>query len=290
MSLLDIHVADPSESCNGPSLEILEAGTGHGALTLHLARAIHAANVAPSSSQGSQDGSNMQDAEDLRQAVIHTVELSPGYSEHAKKVVQGFRQGLYNNDVDFHIGNVSDWIDQQIEHRKAQGKEQSDFLAHAILDMPRSYEHVAKVASVLRAQGCLAIFNPSITQVTAVVDTIRRERLPVCLDRVVELGPNMTGGKEWDIRAVRPRVLAQPGHANQNGSRSMDSTQENAVGGAVQETENGGQESSVDDGAVSGPRAEGDHGFEMICRPKAYARVVGGGFLGVWRKKSPRGD
>lgn len=48
-SLLDIHVEPPSvendpERTGAPSFEILEAGTGHGSLTLQLARAIAAAN------------------------------------------------------------------------------------------------------------------------------------------------------------------------------------------------------------------------------------------------------
>ena len=44
-SLLDIH-ASPLTSYPGPPLlEILEAGTGHGGLTLYLAKAIHAANA-----------------------------------------------------------------------------------------------------------------------------------------------------------------------------------------------------------------------------------------------------
>ncbi|KFX96568.1 hypothetical protein V490_03275, partial [Pseudogymnoascus sp. VKM F-3557] len=49
VSLLDLNptVPDPSSSSPSPPLEIFEAGTGHGALTLHLARAIHAANPAP---------------------------------------------------------------------------------------------------------------------------------------------------------------------------------------------------------------------------------------------------
>lgn len=48
ISLLDIHPPiDPEvHTRNGP-LEIFEAGTGHGALTLYLARAIHGLNPPP---------------------------------------------------------------------------------------------------------------------------------------------------------------------------------------------------------------------------------------------------
>lgn len=49
VSLLDINLPRPGEdpaADAAPPFEILEAGTGHGALTMHLARAIHGANPA----------------------------------------------------------------------------------------------------------------------------------------------------------------------------------------------------------------------------------------------------
>ena len=134
MSLLDLHV-DPAGSNNcPPALEILEAGTGHGALTLYLARAIHAANPpqddtstsnprgAEDVHQGRDDANNKDPATDVekppmkirssyehgqdrRQAIIHTIDISPKYSEHAKEIIKGFRQAMYANDVEFHVGD-----------------------------------------------------------------------------------------------------------------------------------------------------------------------------------------
>ena len=64
VSLLDIHVDtfSPGPVKEAP-LEILEAGTGHGGLTLHLSRAIHAANP-PLPSVSSSVVSEVQEEED----------------------------------------------------------------------------------------------------------------------------------------------------------------------------------------------------------------------------------
>lgn len=142
-SLLDIH-ASPSPSTQGPpSLELLEAGTGHRGLTLHLARAIHAANAlrpkndSPSgearenlqSSSFLKNGasdfqrpsgledhlntrseSSYERSTDDRQAVVHTLDVSWKHSSHAEQIVKGFRQGLYTNNIVFHVGDVSQYV------------------------------------------------------------------------------------------------------------------------------------------------------------------------------------
>ena len=124
-------------------MEILEAGTGHGGLTLFLARAIHAANALRSkpdspSSEAVEDcqlASRIEDGaansqrlsgqndhlssrsktpyqhnSDDRQAVIHTLDISWRHSKHAEQIVKGFRQGLYSHDIIFHVGDVSKYV------------------------------------------------------------------------------------------------------------------------------------------------------------------------------------
>lgn len=293
MSLLDIHATAVSEGQHdGPSLEILEAGTGHGALTLHLARAIHAANASTRAVENSQEQPVTNIPEEPRQAIVHTVELSQQNSQHAKKVVQGFRRGLYSNDVDFYVGSVSDWIDQQIHHRQLQGKDDKTFLSHIILDMPGSYKHVEKAASVLLSQGNLILFNPSITQIIDAVETIRKYRIPLYLDRVLELGHTLTGGKEWDVRAFKPRAVAQAeqeeriaGRRNDIGTDLPNNEDEP---GSLEGSSSEGSDNATTDIGKPKTAAQELHGFEMICRPKAFSRVVGGGFVGVWGKKTPR--
>lgn len=294
VSLLDIH-ATPSfdGQHDGPSIEILEAGTGHGALTLHLARAIHAANASIAAVEGSQKQPVTEYPKELRQAILHTVELSQQHSEHAKKVVRGFRQGLYSNDVDFYVGSISDWIDQQIDLRQLREKDDKAFLSHIILDMPSSYKHIEKAASVLLSQGNLILFNPSITQIIDAVETIRKNRVPVYLDRVLELGHTLTGGKEWDVRAFKPRAVAQAEQeeriaGGRNGIRTDVASNEDGPGSMEEPSGEGSDETPFTEPVQAEKLAKETQGFEMICRPKAFSRIVGGGFVGIWKKKTPR--
>lgn len=319
--MLDLHFGPSPLTKGPPSLEILEAGTGHGALTLFLARAIHGANTGTSTGQDhpkdpgricpntvvedpsegsvavntsqiqhtetsedqyglcSAPKSPYQFKEDRRRAVIHTIDISPEHSKNAKEMITGFRQGIYRGDIQFHVGDVSEWIDQQLVDRESN-LEKKAFLSHIILDMPSSHQHVEKAASALRDNGCLVAFNPSITQIISIVEIIKRQYLPLQLDRVVELGPNMTGGREWDVRAAKPRVLARK-EREQKSSTIGASGEEgrNRKPFKAESTEIGrpGLEE------VDVPIDEGI-GLKMVCRPKVGERVIGGGFLGVWKK------
>lgn len=134
-------------------LEILEAGTGHGGLTIHLARAIHAANppwpeekgganlviddeqplllphsstvtdrldvdthAPPSPAAAENLNSPTKDGESQlhRHAIIHTLDISLRKLKQAQKLIRDFRRGQYANDVEFHASEVSAWIDQQM--------------------------------------------------------------------------------------------------------------------------------------------------------------------------------
>ena len=277
MALLDIHAPSPKATIKDDlPLEILEAGTGHGSLTLHLARAVHAINASGMSRQPLDSRGTTQP---WHRAVIQTVDASAQYSEHAKKIFNGFRQGVYTEDVSFHVANISDWLDQQVRDRKLEECDDKSFLHHILLDMPDSYLHIEKAVSSLRPDGNIILFNPSITQIVAAVDLIRTKRLPLFLERVLELGHNMTGGKEWDIRAVKPRALIYTEQEKKLACKQTDRED-----GHTRTTDNSANSVSRDGEQCRATMNEAQ-GFQMICRPKAYARVVGGGFLGMWRKK-----
>jgi hypothetical protein len=124
--------------------------------------------------------------------------------------------------------------------------------------------------------GLLGIFNPSITQIAECVDTVRKHRLPYLLDRVVELGVGNI--RLWDVKAVTPRAS----------TRKMEDFGE------------GPEPSTPPDGdisdAVQGQKARDEALVEevgkqresvMVCRPKVGETVVGGGFLGLWRRMEP---
>ncbi|KAI9838526.1 MAG: hypothetical protein M1819_004834 [Sarea resinae] len=348
VSLLDLHVSPPSSTTplDAPPLEILEAGTGHGALTLHLSRAIHAANTPPPPLPSSNDGDSSEDAmkkrdptssdstfpaagssssspaqtayadwRAARRAILHTIDFSAKHSEHAARVVRGFRHGTYSHAVDFHVGDVSAWVRDELARRSSSSSSSSQhppspssssfsseappqpqpFLSHILLDLPSTHTHLAALTPALMPNGALSVFNPSITQIIACVDVVRRLNLPLALETVVELGAGATGGREWDVRAVRPRAVVKA-EMERNGKGDGD----------VAEHEDGPSSSSLSSSSSSdesasialndappasapptptpNPLNDKDASYEMICRPKVGGRVVGGGFLAVWRR------
>ncbi|RAQ50743.1 tRNA (adenine-N(1)-)-methyltransferase [Aspergillus flavus] len=315
VSLLDIHVAPPAEGEERTQqpLEILESGTGHGSLTLHLARAIQAANSTPpplpaqSQIQYLQGRPVRPDEEPeeknkesaptnetpvdpaqqqwdawrtQRRAIIHTVDVSPKFSAHAEKTVRGFRRGLYAGNVDFYVGHVENWIAEQKRLRTPTSllpltqKTADPFLSYAILDMPASHQRIPHVAPILKENGVLAVFMPSITQIGDCVNLIRRQKLPFILEKVVELGPGISSGRQWDVRFAVKKSRADPSSWNESSEPSE---------GAVQQDREALDEGSVE--SVSVPEeAPKEEDSVLVCRPKVGSRIVGGGFVGIWRR------
>lgn len=290
-------------------------------MTLHLARAIHAANPRPGETLHIDDiiegprpisepslpvarsewvpspaaatsafagyavealkGDN---AKFRRRAIIHTVDISAKHSEYAAKILKGFRRGQYVNDVEFHVGDISGWIDEQKFQRKKLNSSAADqtFLSHVILDLPSSQAHVEKVLSALHVNGSLLVFNPSITQIVSCVEEIKKKMLPLQLDQVLELGQT-TGGREWDVRAAKPRAVI----------RAEIEKKAKVIDSGVGEPVNDGDASFTTEATsklkpIATDKGEAhlmdDTTWGMICRPKVGERIAGGGFLGVWRK------
>ena len=333
--MLDIH-AFPSQqpSQEEEPLQILEAGTGHGALTLYLARAIHAFNPilppevlerlradsrenlrqdaqsrtakstndleegtdsplnTPSESAPAAESpsSTVEQWKSQRGAVIHTLDISARHSHLAQKTLYGFRQGIYAGDVDFHVGDLSDWIDQRLQEKGGEGQESlanTPFLSHVILDLPSSHRYIEKAASALHVDGKLVVFNPSLTQIASCVELIRRLTLPLVLDSVVETGPSFTGGRDWDVRAVRPRALLKA-EAERSVSVDVKDDVPSADGvemAALVHNDKTGDEKQEEQARL--PK-EDQTGWEMVCRPKVGYRMIAGGFLGVWTKMKNR--
>ncbi|RAH61950.1 adenine-N(1)--methyltransferase [Aspergillus piperis CBS 112811] len=310
VSLLDIHIAPPAEGSDTPPLEILESGTGHGSLTLHLARAIQGANFTPpplppssqvtylptkpgevstrklqppadgaSETTVDPDQENWDAWRSQRKAIIHSVDVTPKSSVHAEGIVRSFRRGIYAGNVDFYAGHVEDWIAEQKRQRAPIGllsslkkDEVEPFLSYAILDMPSAHLRIPHVASILKRDGILAVFMPSVTQIGDCVELIRRQRLPFVQDKVVELGNGISSGRLWDIRHAvkKSRDNVSVASSTEEGSGSEESVETGAV-----ETE------SADVAEEKTPKEEDS---VLVCRPKVGARIVGGGFVGIWRK------
>ncbi|KAK5050410.1 hypothetical protein LTR84_003691 [Exophiala bonariae] len=235
VSLLDIHTTpfrsedDANETFTTPPLEILDSGTGHGSLSLHLARAITTANpppldlpvIKPAPSKHRTQSTlettepNPETPDDpnrawtewkrTRRAVIHSVEAIRKTSRHAETVVRGYRQGQYWPHIDFHQSDLSAWLSTQTAQR-----DHAPFLSYVFLDLPDVQERLKECFPAMHDGAKVVIFVPSITQVSECVKMIKKDRdLRLNVDTVVELGEGISNGRIWTVRAVTPRTIAR---------------------------------------------------------------------------------
>lgn len=282
VSLLDIHVAAPpslsDEPYTGPKLEILEAGTGHGSLTLHLARAIQAANPpipdtllshirAAESDTPSEQDDLLARWKATRRAVVHTIEKFAANAAVARRTIAGFRHGIYSPHIDSHVGDVSAFIDSAIASRSTPGQKTEQIFSHIILDLPGAHNYVRQAARALKDGGTLILFCPSVTQIAQAVQKIRALNLPLAYSSVLELGLGMSGGKQWDVRAVK----LQPAPPSIPVAKS--SFVERLKTRLAQFLR------------VAPPEPLSSERWETVARPSVGHRVAGGGFVGVWHRK-----
>ncbi|OJD36950.1 trna (adenine-n-)-methyltransferase [Diplodia corticola] len=317
VNLFDIHVS-PTEpgAAFSPPLEILEAGTGHGGLTLHLARAIHAANpplpeslraeytpvVDPehpaeevtyeSTIVDHMAEHTLESWKRQRRAVIHTVDHKAKTSKHAKKIVSGFRRGMYANAIDFHVGDVSAWIKARFtaQTKGDATKGPEPFLSYVFLDLPSAEDHLEIVSQALHMDGALAVFNPSVTQIADSVKRVRELGLPLALDKVVELRGSDTV-REWDLRAVQPKAAMKAANGTSlNGENEEVDTDEAAAESDQKEKNLAEQavEEAKDLERIETEQNEelqtGDASWKYVCRPKTGLTMGVGGFVGLWRR------
>ena len=193
---------------------------------------------------------------------------------------------MYAHDVDFHVGNVSDWLDQRIQERTKHRIDSrgTPFLSHAFLDLPNSHHHLRRTAEALKTNGNLVVLNPSITQIVEGVEIVKRQRLPLVLDRVLELGHTVTGGREWDVRTVIPRK------ENQGKNLVAVTADEGESSSAVERESDENSELTLEvdrkdlNSSLSETTEEPERAWAMVCRPKVGVRVTGGAFVGIWKK------
>jgi tRNA (adenine57-N1/adenine58-N1)-methyltransferase len=240
-----------------------------------------------------------------RGAVIHTLDISATHSAHARKVVGGFRRGMYKRDVEFYVGDPSVWMQEQLvsrglktdgtetveateavqfteaavepetkEDAEDQAKDETPgFLYAVILDLPGPENHLSIASEALLNDGIVGVFCPSITQVGACVRAVKDLKLPLVLDKVVEFpgGSGVGAGlRSWDVRyaRVRSRVGKKISLAE---AENRDNTLEGRERRKMEkETE--------------------DSEYEMVCRPTSFERILGGGFFGMFRRRARGGE
>lgn len=255
VALSDLHIDYPEAPNNEDGgkitpLQFLEAGTGHGSLTLAISKALHAANAL---AHYAEDPS-------LRGAILHSVDCNSSHSIQGRRTLKGFRRGMYSNNVEFHISDspsdwiLSDdgqnWLETELVSKKQETgiydpDEPNAFLSGVYLDMPNYHEELVKLAPFVKAGGFMIVFCPSITQIIDAIDLIAEKNeflskqdppssLHLEHERTVQLLDGAGGGlKEWDTRRTFIRATGKIGYS---------------------------------------------------VRPKVGVRTVAGGFVAIWRK------
>ncbi|KAI7975090.1 hypothetical protein EIK77_002113 [Talaromyces pinophilus] len=98
------------------------------------------------------------------------------------------------------------------------------------------------------------------------------------MERVVELGMGISGGRLWDVRMAVKKSRADP-------SSWIKEGRDDAEQSTTEETD------SVESGSTSTvSEQESTQDNVLVCRPKVGSKIVGGGFVGIWRRieDSPR--
>jgi hypothetical protein len=233
-----------------------------GSLTLHIARALHAANAPvppslrraiceakfrPKSNPSLKRVDLAEEAEaaldeyrTTRRAILHTLDQKPKHTHAAYKLVRNFRRAQYLPSVDFHIGSIDDYLSSRLSQSGGQ-----PFLSRAILDLPSAHENAERVVESLLPNGILILFKPSISQIADFQKWATETRQPLRLEKVLELPVSTTsdgvhdagGGRHWDVKTVVPKA------------------------------------SQAGDGKIV-----------QVMRPKVGERIAGGGFVAVLRR------
>ena len=277
VSFLDIHVEPPSPDNDpqqvGPSLQILEAGTGQGSLTLQLARAISSANppipseAKPQPKQhttyraGEEVDGFVEPTEEIlfrwqkqRRAVVHTVDNVEVHRHKAEGLIRSYRNAMYWPHINFYHGEVQDWVHERMSN------DPKPFLDIVVLDMPGVEDQISVVADAIKEGGQLVVFAPQITQIAACIQGVVSQRLGLKLEQVVELGEGISTGRMWDIRMA---TLKKPKQVDIANEKRQDVHEEDHV------------PETVKDVHTIPP---------MVCRPKVGSMIRGGGFIGLWRR------
>ena len=292
-----------------PELEILEAGTGHGSLAMYLAQRLQAANpaVPPAvfyearkQARGEAELSlpALEHYKSRRRAVLHTVEKRTEVSVHARKVIASFRGALYAPHIDMYTGDVSSWLEARLD---AQGVDahgaKLPFLRHVLFDLDDALHCTELATPAVHPDGTILTFCPSISQVQDLVQLVRDQKLPLVLDRVLELSSHTSGGRDWDVRVATIRSSLKANGTDEAGVEAAAHLEPDEHDTASAESSDQDLDSSSEQSEppqidpTSAEFAEGATGrgvrYAMVSRPKLLGLHMRGAFIAVLRKRWP---
>lgn len=309
----------------------MEAGTGHGALTLHLARAIHAANtvrppltgiisrirldVVEEPDQVKRDEDRkiteaFQEWKATRQAVIHTLDISRTHSKHAEKVVRGFRNGIYYGNVDFHVGELPDFLanrNRASSNSTADITEASDVtcdgevsaMEHEVSAMERATDtHSADPIPTTPSPGitensapflshCILDLPDAHQQLELVTRYLNVDgKVVVFVPSITQIADAVETIQNLRLPLILTTVLELGNGISGGKEWDVRLVKIRAREKAALLAE--GEEARETDANKTEAVGKGDMG--MVCRPKVGKFIIGGGFIGVWTKMRERDD
>ncbi|ORZ40776.1 S-adenosyl-L-methionine-dependent methyltransferase [Catenaria anguillulae PL171] len=151
-----------------PNARILEAGTGSGGLTVHLASAV---------------------ASTLGTGRVLSVDMRKSHTSHATKFLSRFRRGHLRPYVDFVTGDLAEVLSSPtVPDSTFDG---------IVLDLLNPWDQVANAHRVLKPDGHLIVYAPNVTQVVKVLEAVKRDRLALAVVKCVEVSE-----REWEIKPV----------------------------------------------------------------------------------------
>lgn len=162
---------------------------------------------------------------------------------------------------------------------------QEPFLNHAILDLPNPSDYFEILGKTMHPFGKLITFSPSVTKLVECLQLVEEQDLPFMLEKAIEVGAGFgSGGREWDIRTVLPRMKQRKTNSVENAAKkSLEETEEEL--GVEVEVESPEAVGASDEPHIESSVDKNKEGREIVCRPKVGIRVEGGGFMAVWRRK-----
>lgn len=248
-----------------------------GSLSLHIARAIHAANPpVPADLRHAlrssplarnvanaggvleltpEDGAALAKYKGSRRAILQTLDRNGKHTRAAYKLVRNFRRAQYLADIDFHVDSIENYVSGRLA---ASGG--APVFSRAILDLPAAHEHAEKLIQALYPNGVLILFNPSISQIAEFQAWALKNKVSMQLEKVLELPTTSTadgvrdggcGGRHWDVKVVTPKAVPSETTMPAEGDGTAIETERESV---------------------------------VVMRPKVGGRVAGGGFIAVYRK------
>ncbi|OAA77266.1 hypothetical protein LEL_04089 [Akanthomyces lecanii RCEF 1005] len=197
VSLLDLNLTRPGEEADedddGAPFEVFEAGTGMGSLSLHIARALHAANPP------------------VPAALRHLLRSSP----LARSVAAS------GGVLELSAGDAA-LLSSYRSSRRAVLQTLDRSGKHAGPSLRA--RHAAALVRALHPNAVLVVFSPSVSQIAEFQAwALESEGAGLQLEKVLELPTTSTadgvrdggcGGRHWDVKIVKPKP-APPGEGEE---------------------------------------------------------------------------